>query len=88
VKDILDVMNISEEQFNLFEHYKIDQCLYGFGLAVDPTYRGRGIATELLKARFPLLKTLGIKITTTAFTGPASQAAARKAGYHEDLVLQ
>lgn len=81
-------MDISEQQFNIFEHFEVDQCLYGFGLAVDPTYRGRGIATELLKARFPLLKSLGLNITSTAFTGPASQAAAKKAGFHDNLVLE
>lgn len=62
-------MDISEREFDVFGHYKVSEYLYGFGLAVDPVYRGRGIATEILKARFPLMKTLNLTLTSTAFTG-------------------
>lgn len=58
-----------------------------FGLCVSPKYRGLGIATEILKARVPILKAFGLKVTSTAFTGIGSQAAARKAGYKEVYVI-
>lgn len=58
-----------------------------FGLCVNPEYRGRGIATEILKARAPILKALGLKVTSTAFTGIGSQSAAKKAGYKETYVI-
>lgn len=74
-------MTYCESQFNTFEHHKVDSYLYAFGLCVDTEYRGRGIATEMLKARAPLMKHFGLRVTTTAFTGPGSQGAARKAGY-------
>jgi GNAT superfamily N-acetyltransferase len=86
--DIFAVLDISEQQFNIFEHYKVDEYLYGYGLAVDPAYKLRGIATELLKARIPLMKTLGLTLTSTAFSGPGSQKAAKKAGFHDDLILE
>lgn len=54
---------------------------------MSPEYRGRGIATEILKARVPMLKALGLKVTSTAFTGIGSQKAAKKAGYKEVFVL-
>lgn len=72
-----------EGQFDVCEHYGVDQFLYGAGLVVNSAYRGRGIATELLKARFPLLRSLGLKVTSTVFTMAGSQKAAEKAGYEE-----
>ena len=72
----------------MFENYNVNQYLIAYGLCVDTTYRGRGIATEMLKARAPLLKDLGLVVTTTAFTGIGSQKAAEKAGYEENFVIE
>lgn len=58
-----------------------------YGLCINPEYRGRGIATEMLKARVPILKALGLTVTSTAFTGIASQIAAKKAGYEDVCVI-
>jgi hypothetical protein len=88
LKDIFAVWHIAEQQFNVFEHYKVDEYLYGYGLVVDPAYKGKGIATEMLKARVPLLKSLGLTLTSTEFNGAAAQKAAKKAGFHDDLVLE
>lgn len=54
---------------------------------VNREYRGLGIATEMLKARRPFLKALGLSLTSTSFTGTASQKAAQKAGYVEDYAI-
>lgn len=59
---------------NVHEAYKVDKHVGAFGLSVDPKYRGRGIATEILKARAPMCKALGIGLTSNVFTGEASQA--------------
>lgn len=59
---------------NVHETYKVDKHVGAFGLSVDPKYRGRGIATEILKARAPMCKALGIGLTSNVFTGEASQA--------------
>lgn len=80
-------MEHAQQQFSPFKHYNVDKYLVAYGLCVDTNYRARGIATEMLKARVPLLKSLGLKITTTAFTGIGSQKAAEKAGYEENYAI-
>lgn len=75
------------KQFNVFEVYNTDQYLSAYGLCVNPEYRGRGIATEMLKARVPIMRALGLPVTSTAFTSIGSQIAAKHAGYQEDYVI-
>lgn len=87
MSDIFGVMSHAQQQFNVFQHYKVDEYLIAYGLCVDTDFRGRGIATEMLKARVPVLKALGLKVTATAFTGIGSQKAAEKAGYEENFVI-
>ena len=81
-------MEYAGSQFNPFEHFNVNEYLIAYGLCVDPAYRGRGIATEILRARLPLLKALDLKVTTTAFTSPGSQRAAFKCGYQESFVIR
>lgn len=52
-----------------------------FGLSVNRQYRGRGIGEYLLKARIPLGKAIGVKVTSTIFSAIASQKLASKAGF-------
>lgn len=80
-------MGHAQKQFDVFQHYNVNDYLIAYGLCVDTAYRARGIATEMLKARGPLLKALGLKVTTTAFTGIGSQKAALKAGYEENFIM-
>lgn len=65
----------------------MDRYLAAFGLVVDRSYRGCGIAKEMLKARIPLMQYIGIKVTVTAFTNIISQSAAKSAGF-EDLYVK
>ena len=74
-------------QFNVYEAYNVENYLTAYGLCVNPSYRGRGIATEILRARIPVCKALGISLTSTAFTGIGSQVAAKKAGYVDDYTI-
>lgn len=69
--------------FDVFEHYQIEHFLNANGLGVDINYRGRGIAVELLKARVPLMKAVGLTVTSTVFTTLRSQIAAIKANFEE-----
>jgi GNAT superfamily N-acetyltransferase len=85
--DVLQVVAFTSKEFDVFSAYNVYQYLTAFGLCVNPEYRGRGIATEILKARAPILKALGLKVTSTAFTGIGSQTAAKKAGYKEVYVI-
>ncbi|KAJ0183006.1 hypothetical protein K1T71_000982 [Dendrolimus kikuchii] len=66
---------------DVFEKYDVDKYLTAYGLVVDPQWRGLNVGKELLEARIPLCKALGIKVTATVFTAGASQAIAKKAGF-------
>lgn len=68
-------------EFNGFKTFGTDIYMLEYGLGVHEDYRRRGIATEILKARKPLMKALGIKHSLTVFDGPGSQKAGEKAGY-------
>lgn len=87
VIDVFDALEHTTKQFDVYSAYNVVQYLTAYGLCVNPDYRGRGIATEMLKARKPILKALGLTITSTAFTGIGSQMAAKKAGYDEVFTI-
>lgn len=76
------------KQFNCYEVYDIDKYMTAMGLVVAPKYRGRNISPEILKARFPLCKALGIKVTSTLFSGDISQKAAIRAGFKESYSIE
>lgn len=75
------------KQFDAYTTFRVDKYLSAFGLCVIPEYRGRGIATEMLRARLPMIKALGIKVTSNTFSAIGSQIAAKKAGYEEAYVI-
>lgn len=77
-----------ESQVDLFKLYKVDAYLGGLGVTVDKVFRGRGIASELLKAREDAAKALGLKLTSALFTGNESQRAACKAGYEQNYAIK
>lgn len=75
---------IASSHFDVFKHYQVDSYMSADGLCVNADYTGRGVATELLRARVPILKALGLSVTASSFSTMGSQTAAKKAGY-EDL---
>lgn len=83
VADVFNGVIASSDLFDTFSHYNVDYFLYGLGLCVHSDYRGRGVATEMIKARSPFLKALGLEVTSTAFSAIGSQLAAKNAGYDE-----
>uniref|UniRef100_A0A1L8DAG3 N-acetyltransferase domain-containing protein n=1 Tax=Nyssomyia neivai TaxID=330878 RepID=A0A1L8DAG3_9DIPT len=87
VLDITKVLNFVKEKSDIFNRYGVEEYLYGVGLLIIPKYRGLGLSTEILRARIPLGKALGFKVTSTAFTGTASQKAASRAGFIEDFSI-
>lgn len=86
--DVLAVFNYITKQYDVFAELKCDKYLGGYGLVVLPGYRGRNIATELLKARVPFMKEIGLGVTSTVFTGIGSQTAAKKAGFEEVYAIK
>lgn len=84
---IYDLVDNVMKEADVFERYGVDVYIGAMGLSVAPKYRGRGIATEILRARIPLCKSVGISLTSTCFTAIGSQVAAAKAGYEETYVV-
>lgn len=84
---IYDLVDYTIKKANVYERYGVDKYLGAMGLSVAPNYRGRGIATEILRARIPLCKAVGLPLTSTCFTAIGSQVAAAKAGYEETYVV-
>ncbi|GAB0087124.1 hypothetical protein DMENIID0001_014010 [Sergentomyia squamirostris] len=85
VKKLMKAMDFLKAKADPYNHHQVDKYLHAMGLLVLPKYRGVGLSTEILKARVPLGKALGLKLTGTVFTGVASQRTAAKAGFVEDL---
>lgn len=83
----MDAINYTFKVANIYDTYGVNEFLGGIGLVVNCKYRGRGIATEMLKARKPFLKATGFQLTSTAFTGIGSQKAAKHAGYDENYSI-
>lgn len=61
--------------------------MYAAGLCVDAKFRGKGIATEILKARVPLMQTIGLTVTTSIFSTIGAQKAAKAAEYDENYSI-
>lgn len=81
------MMDYVEKQADVFNRYGVDKYLCGLGLSVNPLYRSRGIATEIINARIPLLKHLGLTLTSTAFSAVGSAKAASKVGFVTDFEI-
>lgn len=78
---------LTTKAVNIFAKYNVDKYLSAFGLSISPKYRGRGIAKYILKARAPLCKAIGVKLTSTVFTAIASQKPAESADFVVDYEI-
>nr|XP_018909332.1 PREDICTED: uncharacterized protein LOC109038655 [Bemisia tabaci] len=61
--------------------YNCSDCISAFGISVASAFRGRGIATEFLRARAEVCRLTNIPVTAGVFSGPYSHKAAAKAGF-------
>ncbi|KAG5679848.1 hypothetical protein PVAND_009385 [Polypedilum vanderplanki] len=84
---LMEATKFIENAFDVMEHYNVDRYMFAAGLCVGPEYRGRGIATEILKARAPLMRSIGIELTTSIFSTTGAQKAALAAGYDENYSI-
>lgn len=84
---VRDTIAFIYNEFNVTERYGVHRLISSAGLCVIEKYRGHGIATKILKAHVPLLKCIGLKLTSTTFTTIASQKAAKAAGYEENYSI-
>lgn len=86
-REVYDAVMYFTKQSRVFEQYQVSEYMGAFGLSVSPKYRGRGIATEILRARVPLCKAIGIPLTSTVFTAIGSQIPAAKVGFEESFIM-
>ncbi|KAM3956490.1 uncharacterized protein ACR2FA_009543 [Aphomia sociella] len=63
------------------EFMGLDKILSGIGLVVRKEYRGAKLGAKILAAREPLCRFIGVKGTSTFFTGTASQTQAARSGF-------
>lgn len=84
---MMEVFCYIDSLFDVMSHCNVENYVYGLGLVTIPEYRGKGIATEILIARIPLLKFLGLTTTSTIFTAVGSQKAAKSAGFEENVSI-
>ncbi|XP_025834969.1 uncharacterized protein LOC108733652 [Agrilus planipennis] len=64
-----------------FDTLGVNEYLTAYGLLVLPEFRGQNLGLEILKAREPLCKAVGLKATVTMFTSIISQKLAERAGF-------
>lgn len=74
-------MQFITNQFNVCGYYQVDRSILAAGLCVDKKFRGKGIATQILKARAPLMRAIGASVTSSLFSTAGAQKAAQSAGY-------
>ncbi|XP_070495414.1 uncharacterized protein [Chironomus tepperi] len=88
IKDSIKLMLYTNKEAEIFKKYNVDKYLTSMGLCVRPEYRGRRIATELLKVRPQIMKNLGLTLSVTTFTSRGSQGAAKSAGFEDVYVIR
>lgn len=87
-QEVFDAVVYFSEKGNVYDQYQVSEYLAAMGLSVSPKYRGRGIATEILRARIPLCRATGLKLTSTVFTATGSQIPAAKVGFEESFAME
>lgn len=87
-QEVFDAVVYFSEQGNVYDKFQVTEYLAAMGLSVSPKYRGRGIATEILRARIPLCRATGLKLTSTVFTATGSQIPAAKVGFEESFAME
>lgn len=87
-KTLYDAKEFIENAFNIMDYYDVDRYMFTAGLCVHKKHRCKGIATEILKARDPLMKTIGVNVTASIFSTIGAQNAASSAGFTHHFSIQ
>uniref|UniRef100_A0AAG5CTG2 N-acetyltransferase domain-containing protein n=1 Tax=Anopheles atroparvus TaxID=41427 RepID=A0AAG5CTG2_ANOAO len=75
------------ERGQLFGRFPLEQhFLSAWGLSVHPRFRGLGLAKEILRARIPLCRAMGFRLSATVFSHPGSQIPAARVGFRDAVV--
>lgn len=84
---LTDAKNYIENSFNVMEHYDVDRYMLTAGLCVHRKYRCKGIGTQILKARIPLMQAIDINVTVSIFSTIGAQNAALAAGFDNNFSI-
>ncbi|GLH06461.1 Uncharacterized protein GBIM_11972 [Gryllus bimaculatus] len=76
----LDALAAVERRVDVFARYGVSHYLTGIGLAVAREFRGLGVGTELVRGRINMGRAMGVPLTVTLFSNPASHAIAHTVG--------
>ncbi|KAK9731427.1 hypothetical protein QE152_g13631 [Popillia japonica] len=85
---VFHTLKFVKDQVDPFKKFNITEYLDGMGLYVLPKYRGEGLGIELLRAREPMCRALGLKATLTLFTSKISQILAERVGFKDLYVAE
>ncbi|EDV45633.1 dopamine N-acetyltransferase [Drosophila erecta] len=80
-RKIFDLLHRHNLQHNLFEHFDVE-CMFDVRiLSVDSSYRGQGIANELVKRSVAVARKNGFRLLKADATGIFSQKIFRSHGF-------
>lgn len=74
-------MDLVLQKSDHFKRFNVDKYLTAWAVAVHSEYWGRGICTELIKAKIDMLKFLNLELTSTGYSADGSIRASEKAGF-------
>ncbi|KAG5684452.1 hypothetical protein PVAND_013686 [Polypedilum vanderplanki] len=80
---MIELLYYVQKTYSVCEKYNVDKYLTDYAVCTKKEFRNRGIATEFIKARTPMMKLLNIQVTSTSYTVIATQKAAAKAGHYD-----
>ncbi|XP_031616505.1 uncharacterized protein LOC116336654 isoform X2 [Contarinia nasturtii] len=87
-KDVSDLILIVEKNFDVFNHYGINEYLTSYGLCVDRKFRGRNIGVHFLETRKKLCKEYGLKLTHSTFSSTFSSKIADNVGFETNFAMK
>lgn len=79
---------LKKNYFDPFAHYGVDRLMFAAGLYVSESYRNRGIAVEMMKAREAIGTAAGIRVSSNVFSSLGAQKAAVKCGFEESFCIR
>ncbi|XP_015607945.1 uncharacterized protein LOC107273866 isoform X2 [Cephus cinctus] len=80
-KPVLEYVFSVTDKINVMKHYGVDKFMAGFGMTVNPRFRGHSLGGYLLGSRNEIGREYNLRATETSFTGPASQTLALRSGF-------
>ncbi|XP_069700390.1 uncharacterized protein [Periplaneta americana] len=78
--NVMELRCFMHKNFDVFEHYNVDQFFRFYGICVKRSFRDKGVGMGLLKASLNLARLMGQTVAMGIFTCVQSQQMAEKLG--------